>query len=229
LNGKPRSRLPGKPRPKNIRTAGAGLQAETDGSTGKRRPKYSPDLIQLRGAIVIKVIRGFEFLAQQQQWFSKEIPRDMHKKARIIDDGPFPGRRYNPQERPMANRKKALIIDQSPVFRRTLKDVIQTSEPHVAIQQAPGADQALRILEKETQDVVFMDIVLPGGNGMEFIGRIKDLLPHTRIVVLTSHDSAEHEEASLRCGADYFLSKERAVGLPLINIIQRTLSKGGGA
>jgi CheY-like chemotaxis protein len=178
---------------------------------------------------VLKLTIEFEFPKQPQRRHSKEIAGAMHKKARIMESDPFPGRQYNPQERPMANRKRALIIDQSPVFRRTLKNVIQTSQPHVAVQQAPGADQALRILENETQDVVFMDIVLPGGKGMEFIGRIKDMLPHTRIVVLTSHDSAEHREASLRCGADYFLSKVRAVGLPLINIIQRVLSKGDGA
>ena len=124
----------------------------------------------------------------------------------------------------MAERKKALIIDPSLFFRRTLKDVIQTSEPHVVVNQAADADQALAILRNEFQDVVFMDIVLPSGNGIEFIGRIRDLLPGTRIVVMTSHDSAEHEEASLQFGADFFLSKERAVGLPLIDVIHATLS-----
>lgn len=129
----------------------------------------------------------------------------------------------------MADRKKALIIDQSPVFRRTLKEVIQTSEPHVVVNQAPNADQALNILNNESQDVVFMDIVLPSGKGIEFIGHIKDILPDARIVVLTSHDSAEHEEASRQYGADFFLSKERAVGLPLIDVIHTTLSKHAGA
>lgn len=72
-----------------------------------------------------------------------------------------------------------------------------------------------------------MDIALPSGDGIEFIGRIKDMLPKTQIVVLTSHDSVEHKEASLQYGADFFLSKERAVGLPLIDVIEKTLSKHG--
>ena len=129
----------------------------------------------------------------------------------------------------MTDRKKALIIDPSPIFRRTLKDVIQTSEPHVMVNQAPNADLALRILRSESQDVVFMDIVLPSGNGIEFIRHIKTMLPDTWIVVLTGHDSAEHEEVSLEYGADFFLSKERAVGLPLIDVIHKTLSEHGSA
>jgi DNA-binding NarL/FixJ family response regulator len=127
----------------------------------------------------------------------------------------------------MDDSKKALIIDKSPIFRRILKEVIQASEPHVVVTQAPDADQALRVLKDESQDVVFLDIVLAGGNGIEFIGRIKDMLPDTRIVVVTGHDSVEHKEASLQFGADFFLSKERAVGLPLIEVIHQTLSISG--
>ncbi len=129
----------------------------------------------------------------------------------------------------MSDRKRALIIDQSSIFRRTLKEVIQTSEPHVDVTEAPNADLALGILRNQSPDVVFLDIALPRGNGIEFIRRIKGITPDTRIVVLTSHDSTEQKEASLQQGADVFLSKERSVGLRLIDVIHSTLRLHGAA
>lgn len=129
----------------------------------------------------------------------------------------------------MADSKSVLIIDQSSIFRHTLKEVIQTSEPHVDVSEAPNGDLALRILQNQSPDVIFLDIALPRGNGIEFIRRIKGITPDTVIVVLTSHDSTEHKEASLQQGADFFLSKERAVGLRLIDVIHSTLCKHGSA
>jgi DNA-binding NarL/FixJ family response regulator len=61
----------------------------------------------------------------------------------------------------MLDRKKVLILDPSPIFRRTLKDVIQTSETLVDISEADNADQAENILRNDPPDVVFFDIALP--------------------------------------------------------------------
>lgn len=129
----------------------------------------------------------------------------------------------------MDRQKKALIIDPSPIFRNTLKEVIQTSEPQAEVTEARDADQALGILRDQSPEVVFLDIALSRGNGIEFIGRLKRMLPATRIVVLTSHDSAEQKAASLQQGADIFLSKEHTVGLHLIDIIHETLHRHGAA
>ena len=129
----------------------------------------------------------------------------------------------------MADSKRALIIDPSSMFRRTLKEVIQTSEPLVDVTEAPNADLALDILQNQSPDVIFLDIALPRGNGIEFIRRVKGISPDTRIVVLTSHDATEQKEASLQQGADLFLSKEGAVGLRLIDVIHATLCPHGAA
>lgn len=129
----------------------------------------------------------------------------------------------------MFERNKVLILDPSPIFRRTLKEVIQTSEPLVDVREAENADQAENILKNDPPDVVFFDIALPRGNGIEFIASIKGMLPESRVVVLTSHDSAEHEAASIEQGADYFLSKERSGGLRLIDVIRTTIRRKGRA
>ena len=129
----------------------------------------------------------------------------------------------------MLNRKKVLILDPSPIFRRTLKEVIRTSETRVDIREADNAGQAKNILKNDPPDVVFFDIALPRDNGIAFIASIKGMLPQSRVVVLTSHDSAEHEAASIEQGADYFLSKERSGGLRLIDVIRSTIRQNGRA
>ena len=129
----------------------------------------------------------------------------------------------------MIDRRKVLILDPSPIFRRTLKEVIQTSEIHVDVREANNVGQARDILQKDPPDVVFFDIGLPRDNGVEFIASIKGMVPESRIVVLTNHDSAEHEAASIKNGADYFLSKEKSGGLRLIDVIHATIRRHGNA
>ena len=127
----------------------------------------------------------------------------------------------------MLDRTKVLILDPSPIFRKTLKEVIQTSETHVDVREANDADQARDILKRDPPDVVFFDIALPRDNGIAFIASIRGWVPESRIVVLTSHDSAEYETASFQNGADYFLSKERSGGLRLIDVIHNVIRRNG--
>jgi len=123
----------------------------------------------------------------------------------------------------MSSRQKILIIDPSPIFRNTLKEVIQTTQSPVEIAEAGDTEQAENILSQRPVDVVFLDIALPGTNGIRFIGRIRRLVSRACIVVLSSHDSAEFKEASIQKGADYFLSKERSGGLRLLDVISEAI------
>lgn len=123
----------------------------------------------------------------------------------------------------MTNPQKILILDPSPIFSRTLKEVIQTSEAHVEVTEATSTIQAEAILEKESVDVVFLDIAFPQDNGIQFISAIKRMAPEACIVVLSSHDSTEYKEASIRKGANFFLSKARSGGLRLLDVIHEAV------
>lgn len=123
----------------------------------------------------------------------------------------------------MSSCQKILILDPSPIFRNTLKEVIQTTQTRVAVDEAGDTEQAEKILSQRPADVVFLDIALPATNGISFIGRIKRLVPRACVVVLSSHDSAEYKEASIQKGADYFLSKDRSGGLRLLDVIDEAI------
>lgn len=115
------------------------------------------------------------------------------------------------------------------MFSDTLKTVIETSQSHVAVTAVTQADQAESVLRRGAVDAVFLDIALPDGNGIVFIGTIKRLAPDACIVVLSSYDSMEYKHASLGEGADYFLSKERSGGLRLLHVIDRSVQGNGDA
>lgn len=97
------------------------------------------------------------------------------------------------------------------------------SNSQVDVTEAGDADQALAALRRETPDLVFLDIALPESKGINFIESIRSRLPDVQIVVLTSRDSVEHQEASFQKGADYFLSKEKSRGLHFLEVIQAAL------
>lgn len=125
----------------------------------------------------------------------------------------------------MIVRQKIMILDPSPIFRRTLKSVIETSETFVEVIEAEDTDAARHILKSKVPDVVFLDIALPGENGIRFIAHVKKAVPEARVVVLTSHDSEEHEAASLEKGADVFLSKERSGSFRLLDTIRAVVRR----
>jgi DNA-binding NarL/FixJ family response regulator len=127
----------------------------------------------------------------------------------------------------MLNHKKILIADPSSVFRRTLKDVVKASQPGIDFLEAGSTERAVHLLKDDPPDVVFVDIALSTKNGPQLIATMRDMVPDSRIVVLTSHDSVEHEMASMEKGADWFLSKERSGGMRLIDVINTAIGHNG--
>jgi len=118
----------------------------------------------------------------------------------------------------------ALIIDPFPVFRRTLRKMIRDRIPRANIVEIDNFDQVCEILYNKSPDVVFLDIAIFPNNCMNNIRTIKRRLPGSVIVVLTTHDSAEHEAASLKSGADYFFSKTDSSISNLINTVDKAFS-----
>jgi len=123
------------------------------------------------------------------------------------------------------NRKKVMLVDPSPIFRRKLKAVIQTNETLVDVTEAGTINAAEDILRNQQLDVVFLDLGFPQDDGLRLIETIKGMARDIRMVVLTSHDSAAHQADAIEKGADYFLSKEHAVGLRLIDVIHETIRR----
>jgi DNA-binding response OmpR family regulator len=102
--------------------------------------------------------------------------------------------------------------------------MIRERIPNADITVAEDIDQASQVIKYRSPDLVFLDIAMFEKNCADYIQEIKEALPETVIAILTTHDSTEHKAASLKHGADYFISKTETSGSKLIEIVEKTLS-----
>jgi DNA-binding NarL/FixJ family response regulator len=74
--------------------------------------------------------------------------------------------------------------------------------------EAESAEAALRLVEDLVPDVVLMDLLLPGMDGVEATRHVKRISPRTQVVVLTSYAEDEHIFPALRAGALSYILKD---------------------
>ncbi len=103
---------------------------------------------------------------------------------------------------------KILIVEDNDSFREVLKENLHSRFPSIAIFEADGGDKVLQIVEAESPNLVFMDIQLPGENGLSLTRKIKARYPQISVVIITTYDIPEYREAAFRYGANRFLPKD---------------------
>ncbi len=101
---------------------------------------------------------------------------------------------------------KTLIVEDSLIFRQVFKDTLQFRFPLIEIDEAGDGKEALQEIETFKPDLIFMDIRLPGENGLELTRKIKAQHPNIIVTILTGYDLPEYKEVSDRY-ADYFFLK----------------------
>jgi DNA-binding NarL/FixJ family response regulator len=100
-----------------------------------------------------------------------------------------------------------MLVEDSPSFRQVVKDNLKDQFPSMNIIEASDGVEALQKIHSHRPNLIFMDIRLPGENGLELTRKIKADYPDIIIIILTNHDLPEYREAATRNRADYFLSK----------------------
>ena len=102
---------------------------------------------------------------------------------------------------------KALLVDDSALFRKTFKDALQESVPSLRIEEAEGGNNALEKVENFAPDLIFIDIRLREESGLQLTRTIKQSHPEIVTVILTHYDLPEYREAADDVGADGFIVK----------------------
>ncbi len=92
------------------------------------------------------------------------------------------------------------------------------------ILEATDGEEALQKMQTFHPDLIFMDIKLPGMNGLEVTKKIKDQYPTLPIVILTAYDLPEYREAAVQYKADYFLAKGSATKTSILTMVESILS-----
>ena len=102
---------------------------------------------------------------------------------------------------------KILLVEDNSSFRQTLADTLCAHFATMNIAEAGSGEDALIKVEQLHPDMIFMDINLPGENGLKATRMIKTRHKHTLIAMLTSYDIPEYRQQAFRNGADHFISK----------------------
>ena len=103
---------------------------------------------------------------------------------------------------------KVLLVEDNRIYREAFKDNLLQHFPAMSIVEAENADQALQKIKATPPNLIFMDIRLPGMNGLQLTQRVKKDFPKMPVVILTGYDLPEYREAAIQYGADGFLVKE---------------------
>jgi YesN/AraC family two-component response regulator len=77
----------------------------------------------------------------------------------------------------------------------------------MVIEEAGNADEALQKIKGGPPHLIFMDIRLPGVNGLQLTQRLKKDFPDINIAILTDYDLPEYRQAAVQYGADRFFVK----------------------
>lgn len=102
---------------------------------------------------------------------------------------------------------KTLIVEDSNAFRAAFKQELRKRFPEMRVEEAVDGAEALKKVDGFAPDIVFMDIRLPGENGLALTEKIKARNPGIVVVILTDYDLPEYREAALDVGADRFIPK----------------------
>ena len=115
---------------------------------------------------------------------------------------------------------KVLLIDDDMNYRKLIKETLCLSLPSLSVKEAGDGEEALQKIEASPPDIIFMDIRLPGENGLVLTQKIKKKYPDVDIAILTSYDLPEYQEAATKNGAKYFLLKNTIIPMGIITMIQ---------
>ncbi len=108
----------------------------------------------------------------------------------------------------MSDPVRVMIVDDHEMVRQGAAGYLEAQPDIAVVAQAESGQQAVALVQEHVPDVVLMDLVMPGIDGVEATRRIKDLSPRTHIIVLTSFHQDEFIFPALQAGAISYLLKD---------------------
>jgi DNA-binding NarL/FixJ family response regulator len=105
---------------------------------------------------------------------------------------------------------KVIIVDDHPVVRRGLKQIIEDEPDMEVAGEAKNAGECISLVRKTDCTLVLLDITLPDGNGFDVLKQLKYEHPHLPILILSVHSEDQYGLRFIKAGASGYLMKEGA-------------------
>ena len=107
---------------------------------------------------------------------------------------------------------RVVLADDHPIVRAGIRDALKELPGVEVAGEASDGREAIELVKSVRPDVVFMDISMPGLNGLEATERILKAFPQVRVIILSRHDNEEYYWRVLRVGASGYLLKNAVIG-----------------
>ena len=128
------------------------------------------------------------------------------------------------KDRARKAKDRIVIIDDHPIVRQGLAELINHERDLVVCGEAEDAINAMLVIKETDPDLVIVDISLKGRSGVELIKDIKTKYPDLPILTVSMHDESVYAERALRAGACGYIMKEEAT----TNVVAAVHSVLGG-
>jgi len=115
---------------------------------------------------------------------------------------------------------KILIIEDIDILSDLFKQMIKFYNPDIEVEIAETAEKALRLLENNNYDLVFLDVILPDEKGTEVLKYIKEKYPHTKVIAITGATDEDLLKELENLGCDDVLIKPVKTE-ELLNILKK--------
>lgn len=116
-----------------------------------------------------------------------------------------------------------LFVDDNDEFRNTASQ--RFARRGFRVHEAPGVNDALRLLQDRQFDVVVSDMAMPGLTGIDLLQRVKEVSPECEVILLTGEGTIETAVQAMKLGAYDFLSKPFSLA-DLETLVQRAYERG---
>lgn len=109
---------------------------------------------------------------------------------------------------PITEPITVVLVDDHTVVRHGVRAYLSTLPDIDVIGEAGSGTEAVAVVKQLAPDIVLMDLIMPGMDGVEATRRVKLASPRTQVIVLTSYHEDEHIFPAIRAGALSYLLKD---------------------
>ncbi len=107
----------------------------------------------------------------------------------------------------MTDQIMVLLVDDHQVVRQGVRAFLDIQPDMFVVAEAESGEVAVKLASEHAPDVILMDLLMPGMDGVEATRRIKQISPRTQIIILTSYHDDEHIFPAIRAGALSYVLK----------------------
>ena len=122
----------------------------------------------------------------------------------------------------MTQPMSILIVDDHEVVRKGIRAYLETLPDFEVVGEAVSGEEAVTLVGELIPDIVLLDLIMPGMDGVEATRRIKQISPRTQVVVLTSYHEDIHIFPALKAGAIAYILKDMKME-KLVDVLHRAM------